>query len=154
MRRPDCVLTLRPLPGNDGARALRSLLKIALRKHGLRCTEIRERASRRCPAPAAEATQARRHRKVTFSNGLRFSLNVTNVQAMLKVLGSESDDWLGETIELSAGKAKFKDELVDSVVLRVVARHPETEKPKVKPPRPKSKDGNGGHGDLDDQIPW
>jgi hypothetical protein len=91
---------------------------------------------------------------LTFSNGLRFSLNVTNVQAMLKVLGSESDDWLGETIELSAGKAKFKDELVDSVVLRVVAHHPETEKPKVKPPRPKSKDGNGGHGDLDDQIPW
>jgi hypothetical protein len=44
MRRPDYVLTLRPLPGNDGARALRSLLKIALRKHGLRCTEIRERA--------------------------------------------------------------------------------------------------------------
>jgi hypothetical protein len=35
------VLTLRPLPGVDGARAIRALLKVALRQFGLQCIAIR-----------------------------------------------------------------------------------------------------------------
>jgi hypothetical protein len=35
------TVTLRPLPGCDGVRALRALLKRALRTYGLKCTDIR-----------------------------------------------------------------------------------------------------------------
>ena len=36
------VLTLQPLPGVDGIRALRWVLKGLLRQHGMRCVNIRE----------------------------------------------------------------------------------------------------------------
>ena len=36
------LLTLRPEPGTDSIRALRGLLKIALRRFGLRCIAVRE----------------------------------------------------------------------------------------------------------------
>jgi hypothetical protein len=36
------VLTLRAVPGVDGIRALRAVLKTALRRHGLRATNARE----------------------------------------------------------------------------------------------------------------
>jgi hypothetical protein len=39
---PTYRLTLRPLPGCDGERAIKALLKAALRRHGLRCIDIRE----------------------------------------------------------------------------------------------------------------
>jgi hypothetical protein len=42
-RRPEFVLTLRPEPRTDPLRALRSLLKVALRSYGLRCTGIVQR---------------------------------------------------------------------------------------------------------------
>jgi hypothetical protein len=39
---PTFVLRLRPGPGIDAVRALRWLLKSALRQHGLKCIEARE----------------------------------------------------------------------------------------------------------------
>jgi hypothetical protein len=41
--RPTFTLTFRPEPGVDGARALRALLKIALRRLGLKCVAADER---------------------------------------------------------------------------------------------------------------
>jgi hypothetical protein len=35
-------MTLQPLPGVDGIRALRWALKGLLRQHGMRCIELRE----------------------------------------------------------------------------------------------------------------
>jgi hypothetical protein len=35
-------VTLRPLPNVDGIKALRWVLKSALRKHGLKCIDVRE----------------------------------------------------------------------------------------------------------------
>jgi hypothetical protein len=40
--RPTWRLTLRPEPNVDAIRALRSLLKAALRRHGLRCTAVEQ----------------------------------------------------------------------------------------------------------------
>jgi hypothetical protein len=45
MDRPHYVLVLRPEPGVDGLRALRALLKFALRPLGLRCVKIEEIAA-------------------------------------------------------------------------------------------------------------
>jgi hypothetical protein len=41
--RPQFVLTLRPLPGVDGIRALRGVLKRLLRQYGMRCVDLRVR---------------------------------------------------------------------------------------------------------------
>jgi hypothetical protein len=38
------VVTLRPLPGTDPIKALRWILKSALRKHGMKCTDLHEAA--------------------------------------------------------------------------------------------------------------
>jgi hypothetical protein len=40
--RPTFVLVLRPLPGVDGIRALRAVLKLLLRRFGLRVVSLRE----------------------------------------------------------------------------------------------------------------
>jgi hypothetical protein len=39
------VLTLVAKPGQDGIRALRGFLKLALRRFGLRCIDVQERTS-------------------------------------------------------------------------------------------------------------
>jgi hypothetical protein len=39
------VMTLEPLPGVDGIRALRWVLKGLLRQHGMRCVSLREESS-------------------------------------------------------------------------------------------------------------
>ena len=36
------VMTLQPLPGVDGIRALRWVLKGLLRQHGMKCVSVRE----------------------------------------------------------------------------------------------------------------
>lgn len=41
MRRPLIILRLRPLPGVDATRALRALLKIVLRRFGLRAVSVK-----------------------------------------------------------------------------------------------------------------
>jgi hypothetical protein len=42
------MLTLVPLPGTDPIRALRWILKITLRRHGMRCVDIHEEKSSSC----------------------------------------------------------------------------------------------------------
>jgi hypothetical protein len=39
---PTFVLRLQPVPGTDGVRAMRWVLKTLLRKHGLRCVSIEQ----------------------------------------------------------------------------------------------------------------
>ena len=39
------VVTLQPMPGVDGIKALRFVLKSALRRHGLKCTDVSLSAS-------------------------------------------------------------------------------------------------------------
>jgi hypothetical protein len=85
---------------------------------------------------------------ITFENGLRFSLNVSNVQRLMKDLGPESDDWIGETIELAIGQVKFKDGMVDSVIATVVPREPGAAAKKLSPPKPKKRSSD----DIDDQV--
>jgi hypothetical protein len=87
---------------------------------------------------------------ITFTNGLRFSLNVSNVQRLMKDLGSESDDWIGEVIELAIGQVKFKDGMVDSVIATVVPRDPGAGPRKLSPPKPKKQSS----GDIDESIPF
>jgi len=44
-KEPVFVVTLQARSGSDGIHALRAFLKLALRRFGLRCIDVRERAS-------------------------------------------------------------------------------------------------------------
>ncbi len=48
--RPSFTVVFRPLSGIDGIRALRQLLKAALRRHGLRAVSVKEESQ---PVPDA-----------------------------------------------------------------------------------------------------
>jgi hypothetical protein len=192
------TIMLRAEPGTDGVRALRALLKLALRSHGLRALSCEE-TNQQHPAVArrrrAGATQARRQDRgtkmdmskyagsaflslddvqdgpirgeiatvevgnfsrpvLTFTNGLKFSLNVTNTTALIKAFGKESGDWIGEWVELRAGMTKYQGEDTPSVLLRPLEREPGDEK--KKPPKPAAAPAKAQQqgGDMDDSIPF
>jgi hypothetical protein len=46
--RPIYILRLAPTPGTDGEKALRWLLKVLLRRFGMRCVSV-EKEKRACP---------------------------------------------------------------------------------------------------------
>jgi hypothetical protein len=74
-----------------------------------------------------------------FRSGLQFSANVTNVGTLIEAFGEDSDDWLGQTIELYKGQLKYKGETKDGVLVRPTG----VDKKKVTPKK---------SGDLDDEI--
>jgi hypothetical protein len=89
---------------------------------------------------------------LTFDNGLRLSLNVTNVTTLIKAWGSESDDWIGERVEAYAGETKYQGETKRSVLVRALARKTGAEVPP--PPQPAAARANANRGDMDDEIPF
>jgi hypothetical protein len=86
---------------------------------------------------------------LTFSNGMKFSLNKTNVGTLIEAWGDESDDWIGEKVELYAGTIRFKNEDQPAVLVQALARA--AGEKKVKPPKP-TKDGPSS--DINDVIPY
>jgi hypothetical protein len=71
---------------------------------------------------------------------------------MIKAFGNETDDWVGERIELYAGEAPYQDKMVPSVrVTPLMRAEGEEKKPKKPPPKPK---GGSGGGDLNDDVPF
>ena len=86
---------------------------------------------------------------MTFSNGMKFSLNKTNVGTLIEALGDESDDWLGEKVELYAGTIRFKNEDQPAVLVRALPRA--AGEKKVKPPKPTK---GSPSSDIDDVIPY
>jgi hypothetical protein len=61
-----------------------------------------------------------------FSDQKRMSLNATNVNTLINIFGStESDDLLGQEVELFVGEVKLKDGLTKSVLLRLPEEKPE-----------------------------
>ena len=84
-----------------------------------------------------------------LSNGLRLSLNVTNTQTLLKAWGAESDDWIGEQVELYAGETKYQGEAKPSVLVRPLASDDKKKKPTAATPKAKRQSN-----DLDDEIPY
>lgn len=83
---------------------------------------------------------------LTFSNGLKLSLNTTNCTEMIKQLGSETNDWFGAQVELTKGETLYQGNMVPSIRLAVLPRDPN--QPKPQPPPQSSR------GDMDDEIPF
>ena len=83
-------------------------------------------------------------------------LNRTNADTVSAAYGEETDEWIGQTIELYPDKTRFAGKMVDCIRVRVprVATAP-----RLEPKAP----ANGGHHtkrnpppaqDLDDEIPF
>jgi hypothetical protein len=84
-----------------------------------------------------------------FTNGLKFTLNKTNAQTLINIVGPDDESWCGETVELTLGQIEFKEKMVDTVVLSVIPRPANVEK--IKPPKPPKKKSSS---DMDDAIPF
>jgi hypothetical protein len=84
---------------------------------------------------------------VTFESGDKLSLNVTNVNALIKAYGPNDKDWIGCRIELSVGPLKYNGAEQEGVVVNPIS-----------PPKPVAaqttlpKPAPGK--DLDDNIPF
>jgi hypothetical protein len=80
----------------------------------------------------------------TFESGDQLTLNKTNVRTLINAYGEDSQDWVGCTIELSIGPAKYNGGQIESVVVKPIS----PPKPlAAQTPAPKKPD-------LDDQIPF
>jgi hypothetical protein len=84
---------------------------------------------------------------VTFESGDKLSLNVTNVNTLIRAYGPNDKDWIGCLIELSIGPLKYNGVDREGVVVKpitppkpVAARTPVSKLPPGK--------------DMDDDIPF
>jgi len=92
-----------------------------------------------------------------LESGDQISLNNTNVRTLCKAWGVESDDWIGQTVQLELGYysdwRKDPPEQKETVVVRAIStRQPSSGDDGAKPlppPTPRL-----SRSDLDDEIPF
>jgi hypothetical protein len=77
-----------------------------------------------------------------------FTLNVTNVNIMIKHFGKYPKDWVGKVIELYAGETKFEGKPVESVLIRPI-KSDGFEAHEEPPPEP-----SPGPPKINDDIPF
>ena len=83
---------------------------------------------------------------LTFDDGTRLSLNVTNTRTLARAYGTDGAGWIGKEIELYLGETEYEGKLQESILVKPIS--PPVEK---KPPPPKPKNSSGG--DMDDEVP-
>jgi hypothetical protein len=81
----------------------------------------------------------------TFASGDKLSLNVTNVNTLIKAYGPNHEDWIGVVVELAIGTLKFNGEHKEGLVVYPIS----PPKPvAARTPLPKQPPGK----DMDDDI--
>src|SRR5262245_2579007 len=80
---------------------------------------------------------------LTFTDGSRFTVNITNNKVLVRAFGDDGEDWIGHNIELYAGKTKYQGSETDSVCVRPLSPPAATAKPQP--------DRDGG---MPDGIPF
>jgi hypothetical protein len=138
---------------NDPIKALRALLKAALRRFGFRAVSVEEQDElglgddkMKLSKYAGESylkpedfengpevktiksvAEGRYHKPdATFTDHTKLSLNSTNVKALLKIFGDEieGDALVGQRIELYKGRIKYDGRDQDAVRVRAVGSGP------------------------------
>jgi len=66
---------------------------------------------------------------LTFTDGSRLSVNVTNNKLLVRAFGDDDEAWVGQKIELYAGKTKYEAGETDSVLVRPFSPPAATRKP-------------------------
>ena len=84
---------------------------------------------------------------LTFDDGTRLSLNVTNTRTLARAYGTDGAGWIGKEIELYLGETEYEGKLQESILVKPIS--PPIEK---RPPKPKGESDK--RGDLDDEIPF
>jgi hypothetical protein len=60
--------------------------------------------------------------EAVFATGEVLGLNATNCRTLMRAYGSDSEDWVGKTIELYLGKVEFQGQPTDSVMVRPISQ--------------------------------
>jgi hypothetical protein len=60
-------------------------------------------------------------------------MNITNANAISEVYGAETDDWIGQTIELYVAKVQFQNRMVDAIRIQVPRHRPAPPPAPVRP---------------------
>ena len=83
---------------------------------------------------------------ITFEDGLKLSLNKTNVRTLIRAFGQDSNDWISRLVDLHAGTVSDNNgEPIASVSVRPIKPHDSAiAMPRVQP--------TGGP--TDDEIPF
>jgi hypothetical protein len=93
-----------------------------------------------------------------LETGSEFTLNDGNNNTLIQAWGYNSDDWIGQEIELLLGTYKDwrADPVVDKETVKVRAISPAkaTAQNGGAPPLPASKTVASRHDDMDDEIPF
>lgn len=80
-------------------------------------------------------------------------LNKTNANAIAKLYGDDTDDWIGRQVTLFATEVQFKDEMVEAI--RIRSKPPKAAaKAKVKAAAPPREPGDDDDEDEDSEIPF
>jgi hypothetical protein len=84
----------------------------------------------------------------TFESGDKFSLNMTNVNALIKAYGPNDADWIGCTIALLIGTLKYNGKEQEGVLVQPISppKPVEARTPVPKSPPPAN--------DMNDDIPF
>jgi hypothetical protein len=190
--RPIFVLRVRAEPGVDAIRALRAWLKRGLRDFGLRCVGItpREKETNMVDMRQYASTyikpddvregpiqtrivnvfESERYGRpvLELETGSQFTLNDGNTNTLIKAWGYNSDDWIGQEIELLLGTYKDwrDDPPTEKETVKVRAISPaktatanDGASVAAKPPLPPSRTAAAGgsatlRSELDDDIPF
>ena len=81
---------------------------------------------------------------VSFDDGTRLSLNVTNTRSLAHAYGTNDADWIGQKIELYLGEIDYQGKPQEVILVRPIS--PPVEK-KAPPQRKR-----GGRGDMDEAF--
>ena len=84
---------------------------------------------------------------LTLDNGFKFTLNVTNVQTLIKAWGGDSKDHIDKQVELYAGETEYQGEAKASVLARPLA----SDDKKKKKPTAAAPKAERQHSDMDDE---
>jgi hypothetical protein len=139
VHRPAYTATFVALPGVDAIRSFRALLKVALRRFGLRAIDVREcalyqderaRAQPGRPTMSAFSERIRSQKKGFFKvktvdilnfqeTGQQLQLNQTTSEWLLDHLGTEPEAWAGKKVTLFLDEYTYDKEKKLGVRLRL-----------------------------------
>ncbi len=86
--------------------------------------------------------------EIIFETGEIFTLNAGNTKILVRAYGANSDSWIDKEIRLKLGKAPYKGDMVDSVVVEPISPPiTEAEKAEAAAKLPVA-------AELDDEIPF
>jgi hypothetical protein len=85
-----------------------------------------------------------------FTDGSILSLNATNVKALLKAYGPDSDDWTLREVELQLGRVKYQGEPTESIIVLPVS--PALSAAELKEAEDRVAASN--RGEMNDEIPF